>query len=143
MWQVWVPRPGWRSEGGEGEEAGRPSSRLKGRSSRKVSSGFCPAKVGEVKDERGRHCGRVITMQRACLSGPSSASCSVQVLFFFQFESNQSRLVIIIFFLCCFPVFLPVSRDRGPNAAAAVVCNVSFLSLNPGSSSSSFCSSRC
>lgn len=96
---------------GEGEEAGRPSSRLKGRSSREVSSSFCPAKVGEVKDERGRHCGGVITVQHACLSGPSSASCSVQALFFFfQFESNQSQLVIIMYYIIfltllpCFPL---------------------------------------
>lgn len=63
-------------------EGGRASIiRLKGRSSRYVSSSFCPAKVGEVEDERRRHCDRVITVHHACLSGSSSASCAVQVLF--------------------------------------------------------------
>lgn len=66
-------------------------------------------KVGEVEDERGRHCDRVITVHDACLSASSSARCSVQVLFL-QFEPSQSQLVIVCSF-CRFP-FSPVSRDR-------------------------------
>lgn len=89
----------------EVEEGGRASIiRLKGRSCRSVSSSFCPAKVGEVEHERRRHCDRVITVHHACLSGFSSASCAVQVLFL-QIEPNQSQLVIACFFSLSLLVF--------------------------------------
>lgn len=93
-----------RARRGEGEEAGRPSSRLKGQSSLSVSSSFCPVKVGEVKDKRERHCGGVIAVQHACLSGPYSVSCSVQLLPYFNLSPTKPSW-LILYFLRCFPVF--------------------------------------